>query len=390
MKRPYYIFSNGRLRRRQGTLYFEPSATPATAEPDDRSDDTAHLDDDLLEPGDTLGVETDEPDGPDEVPDPSGVALTVASTERIPRKPIPVADVEALYLFGEVDLNTKALVFLGQQNIPLHVFNYYGFYSGSYVPRGPLLSGALVVRQVAHYADPERRIRLARAFIEAASFNLLKNLRYYHNRGERDLGRIIADIETLRATLPSLRAIADVMGTEGQMRQRYYSAFDQILTADGFAFGSRQRRPPGNELNALTSFGNALCYTTCLGEIYRTQLNSTVSYLHEPGARRHSLALDLAEIFKPLLVDRVIFRLVNNGEIQPRHFERRLGGCYLTEAGRQVVVRAYDEKLKTTISHRGLGRPVSYRRLVRLDCYKLIQHLNDPERDPFKGFTIWW
>jgi len=81
------------------------------------------------------------------------------------------------------------------------------------------------------------------------------------------------------------------------MRERYYHAWRHIL-AEGWAFTQRVRRPPDNEINALISFGNSMLYTVCLSEIYRTQLTPTISYLHEPGARRFSLALDISEIFK--------------------------------------------------------------------------------------------
>jgi CRISPR-associated protein Cas1 len=110
--------------------------------------------------------------------------------------------------------------------------------------------------------------------------------------------------------------------------------------------------------------------------------------LHEPGARRFSLALDIAEIFKPILCDRLIFKLVNNGEIRPEHFEEGLNFCYLKEKGRRVVTEAWDARLKDTIGHRGLGRNVSYRRLVRLECYGLARHLL--AMSSYEPFKIWW
>ena len=75
-----------------------------------------------------------------------------------------------------------------------------------------------------------------------------------------------------------------------------------------------------------------MMYTACLTEIYRTQLNPTISFLHEPGERRFSLSLDLAEIFKPLIVDRIIFRLFNRRQLnESKHFETGIDGCYLNE-----------------------------------------------------------
>ena len=146
--------------------------------------------------------------------------------------------------------------------------------------------------------------------------------------------------------------------------------------------------PPSNPLNALISFGNSLCYSVCLRQLYHTALDPTVSYLHEPGDRRFSLALDLAEVFKPLLVDRAIFRLVKTRQIQPSDFEKRLGGTYLTESGRKTFVEHWDERLRQTIKHRSLDRKISYERLVRLDAYRLVRHLCDPDEDPYSGFEI--
>src|SRR2546423_2029060 len=98
------------------------------------------------------------------------------------KKPIPVEDVDSLYLYGEVDLNTRLLNFLSQKKIPLHVFNYYGFYSGSYYPREYLHSGFLLVHQVAHYGNPESRCALAREMVRGAAHSILRNVAYYERR----------------------------------------------------------------------------------------------------------------------------------------------------------------------------------------------------------------
>ena len=138
----------------------------------------------------------------------------------------------------------------------------------------------------------------------------------------------------------------------------------------------------------MISFGNSLVYTTVLSEIYKTQLNPLISFLHEPGERRFSLALDIAEIFKPLLSDRIIFALMNKNMITEKHFDKQMNYCYLSEAGRKIYLQEYDTKLKTTIKHRQLKKSVSYRHLIRLECYKIIKHiLGEKEYEPFK---IWW
>ena len=255
------------------------------------------------------------------------------------------------------------------------------------MPRQEVNSGFLLVNQVGHYSDASKRLVLARRLVDGASYNILKNLKYYGSRG-RDMAPFIATIEELRAGLDSAPDVSTVMGLEGAIRACYYQAWPLIFSASWAQFEKRVKRPPDNPVNALISFGNSLCYTLVLSEIYRTALSPLISFLHEPGARRYSLALDLAEIFKPILCDRLIFKLVNNGELQPKHFDENLNFCYLQESGRKIVLPQWDERLKKTIEHRSLKRSVSYRRLVRLECYKLQKHLLGIEE--YEPFKIWW
>ena len=216
---------------------------------------------------------------------------------------------------------------------------------------------------------------------------MLRILRYHTNRG-KDCTAQIESIETILAESQSAKNTNELMGYEGTIRDSYYSAFNTILELK-IPFEKRVRRPPDNPINAAISFGNSMMYTACLTEIYRTQLNPAISFLHEPGDRRFSLSLDLAEIFKPLIIDRIIFRLFNRRQLdESKHFETSIDGCYLNEKGRKLFIAAFDEQLKQTVSHRKLKRHVSYQRLIRLECYKLIKHLVAMET--YQALRPWW
>lgn len=146
--------------------------------------------------------------------------------------------------------------------------------------------------------------------------------------------------------------------------------------------------PSKNRLNALISFGNSLVYTTVLSEIYQTHLDPRIGFLHATNFRRFTLNLDVAEIFKPIIADRVIFTLVNKGIIKAQHFENRVDGIVLNEKGRELFIKEIDERLKTTFNHKKLGRNVSYRRLIRMELYKLEKHLMGEEE--YKPFVSGW
>ncbi len=297
--------------------------------------------------------------------------------------PIPVNEVDSLYLFGEIDLNTRAINFFARQGIVLHTFNYYGWYCGSFFPREQLLSGEVVVRQAEHYLDPQKRMYIASELVSSAIHGFIYNLKHHLKSSDPVFAELKGFMDSARRQ-PSISAL---MGIEGNARELYYGKFPEILGSEYNSF-RRKKNPPDNMLNALISFSNSLIYTAVIKEIYRTQLNPTVSYLHEPFYRRFSLALDVAEIFKPIYADRIIFNLLNNRRLNQDHFDQNLNCCYLKESGRKIVVREFDEKMQTTVVYRRLKRKVSYQTIIRLELYRLIRHLLQEER--YKAFRIWW
>ncbi len=306
--------------------------------------------------------------------------------KELPAKYLPIETIESMFVFGSLDVNSSLLNYLGQKHISLHFFDYYEHYTGSFMPKDYLLAGKMQIEQTKTFLNQKRRMHIAHQLIEGAANNMLRTLRYYQNR-DRDLLDSISAIEQLLVEKEQQKDIAGIMGIEGNIRQNYYSTFDDIIT--DFNMEGRSRQPPSNEINALISFGNMICYTLTLDMIYHTQLNPTISFLHEPGYRRYSLALDISEVFKPILVDRLIFRLLNKRELRESHFDKHMNGCHLIESGRKIFMLAWEEKLNETIKHRTLNKNVSYKQLVKLECYKLSKYILNDELE-YKPFIIWW
>lgn len=298
---------------------------------------------------------------------------------------IPIEGVDNLYCFGSLDANSAMYNFLGKNHVSVHFFDYYEHYTGSFMAKEYLLAGKMQVEQTRHYLSDKKRLKIARTLVEGAAFNMGKNLKYYQGRG-KDVSESLARIENYTLLIENTAKIDELMGIEGNIRQAYYAAFGTIIT--DFEMENRSKQPPQNEVNALISFGNMMCYTVCLDQIYHTQLNPTISFLHEPGARRYSLALDLSEIFKPLLVDRTIFSILNKKQLQANDFRQEMNRCVLKDGARKTFAQAFEDRLKETFKHRSLGRNVSYRHLIKLECYKLSKHLLGMEE--YKPFKMMW
>jgi len=302
------------------------------------------------------------------------------------KKDIPIEKVYDIYVFSDITVNSDLMDFLGQKGVCLHFFNYYENYSGSFYPREKLVSGELLCRQVEFYKDITRRTDLAKRFVRGASGNILRNLRYYNTRG-KDLQSIIDNISKLEDLLEAQNSIEEIMGIEGNIHKSYYDAWNVIINQE-IDFEKRVKRPPDNMINALISFLNSIVYAKTLTEIYKTQLNPTISYLHEPGSKRFSLSLDVSEIFKPLIADRLIFNILNKNIITEDDFVKNENYIRLKPEKAKEILRLADERFMTTVTHKTLNREVSYRHLIRLELYKLINHLF--EEKPYEPFKIWW
>ena len=302
------------------------------------------------------------------------------------KRSIPIERISDIYVMTEFDFNTSFINYLSQFGINVHFFNYYGFYTGTYYPKESLVSGRLLIKQVENYTDSEKRLKIAKEFIEAASYNIYRNLTYYNNRG-KDLKDYMKEIEFLRTQIKLCKDVQELMGIEGNIRKVYYDTWNIIINQD-IEFEKRVKNPPDNAINSLISYVNTIIYTRVLSEIYKTQLNPTISYLHEPSERRFSLCLDIAEIFKPIIGDRLIFSMLNKKQITEKDFEKNLNFLYIKEDARKNITKEIDERLQTTIKHKTLGREVSYEYLIRLEIYKLIKYFI--EDIPYEGFKMWW
>lgn len=330
--KPFYIFKNGILRKRGNTLYF----------------------------------------------------VTKDENGNEAKRALPVNEISDIYVYGRVWISPNAIELLSKLGVPIHIFSYYGFYRSTIMPKKTLVSGSTVISQAKAYLDTSRRLEIAKEFILGASENIIKNLEtQLANKEDEGINRI----KSLVNRTSYANSINELMAIEGNIRDEYYSSLDKILPNE-FRIFKRVKRPPNNPMNALISFGNSLLYSTVLSEIYNTHLDPTISFLHEPFERRYSLSLDISEVFKPIIVDRVILKLVNKKMIDLSYFDESVNYARLNEKGRDLFVKEFDAKLSDTIYHKKLNRRVSYRHLIRLECYKLEKDIIGIEK--YRSFRMWW
>ena len=297
---------------------------------------------------------------------------------------IPIEDTKELYCMNEVSLNTKFLDFMAKAGITVHFFNYYNNYSGSFYPKEQLISGDLTIKQ--SLAHIEKRLLIAKAIVQGIADNIHETLYHYYRHDKKGLKPFL---DWLKKDVTKYLAkeihIKQILWIEGQIWLKFYDSFKHFLPND-FILNKRVKRPPDNPINALISFGNTLLYTKTISAIYHTHLNQSIAFLHSPREGRFSLSLDLCEVFKPIIVFKTIFDLVNNKKLQVvKHFDKSLNYALLNESGKKIFIEAFETRINEPFMHSKLKRKTTYKNAIKHDGYKLVKFLlEDKEFIPFK------
>ncbi|ADE15990.1 CRISPR-associated protein Cas1 [Nitrosococcus halophilus Nc 4] len=289
----------------------------------------------------------------------------------------PIETIGHLVLLAESTLNSKLLTLCGKHGVRLSVFDYYGYFKGSFEPFNRNPSGQVKLAQAEILLNETQRMALARELVRGAAHNMQANLLYYRYRGKTGLEAMLKEMKRLVNLIPKAQDSSTLMGIEGNLHQWYYKAWkliDPVLD-----FTPRVRRPPNNPINCLLSFLNQLTYTIVRHELFKTHLEETFSLLHSPGNGRSSLSLDLAEPFKPILADSLIFRMLGRKMLDASWFEQYEGVCLLSETGRRNIAEQFSIRLEERYQDR------SFREWIYREALAIERHfLGVAEYESFK------
>lgn len=358
MKQNIYIFSDTQLKRKENTVWLEKIARENCDE--DYAEEVKTIQEYLL-----------------------GEDILIPAGEK---KCIPVESIDSVMAFGTVNFNSRLMHFLSQNQIPLHLFSLSGNYGGSFLPSERSCSGNLLIKQVQFHTHKVKRLEVAKQFTIASVINCLTNLQYHSSRGANVNG-FIEQISELKGYINSASDVEELMGLEGTAKRIYYSAWRSIFRQP-VEFSARVKNPPNNLINALISYGNMIVYSVCLNEIFHTRLYPEIGFMHQPGDNKMSLSYDIADIFKPIITDRAIFKVINKNILSEKDAVVKNRRCYLKKEARQKFVQEIEDKLMTKIQLDGKEVRYSYRRVIREECYKLIRHFN--EEETYKAFITKW
>lgn len=299
---------------------------------------------------------------------------------------IPVEAATVISVYSDIILSSDFIKFAADHWLTLRFHDKHGEYVGSFFPSYQKMSVKATIAQSLLYSDKQKRLQLAKKIIIAGTQNIKSNIQYYNRRYDNiNLSDNIKALSEFKKLMNEADSIEHLTLTEARMRETYFSCFDSILHADGFKFERRSRRPPKNEVNAMISFGNTILYGYIADVIQKTDLDIRIAFLHSANRRSQSLNLDIAELFKPVIVDRLIFSLINKHIIVAnKHFTANDdGSVLLNREGKSVFISAFKDKLSQKIDVK--GEKLSYAQLISREVWNLRGYILQGDKyTPFK------
>lgn len=302
------------------------------------------------------------------------------------KKYLPVETMGNLNIYSDVIFSTGFFEFISSHDLKVSIYNKYGNFLGTFCSAKHSLSANLILKQVSIYNDEKQRLALAKSLLIGAVHNMRANLRYYHKKSNK----FNMEIEQFSNYIDEINACSTLeilMLVEARCRQQYYKCMSKMIDVEEFAFSGRNKRPPKDPVNAMISFGNVFLYERISTEITKASLDVRIGILHATNYRNASLNLDIAEIFKPVIVDRVIFTMIHKKIINAcDHFEQfEKDGVYLNSEGKHIFISALQKKLNSKLTVK--GREVTYDTLIRNEVQKIYRRVkHDEQYEPYKYY----
>lgn len=290
---------------------------------------------------------------------------------------VPFIHVEGVVILGRATISPAVVFELMERHIPLSFISNIGHYLGRLEPE---MTGNIFVRKAQWQAAGEtpQSIHVVQAFVRGKLKNYRQTLmRYQREFDDLHLSKNIARIEQVIDAIKSTHNINSLRGLEGSGSAAYFGCFNQLIRNSQFSFTKRVRRPATDSVNSLLSFGYSLLRHDVQSAVNIVGFDPYLGYLHFDRYNRPSLALDLMEEFRPLVVDAVVLSILNKQLLTPADFvtEPLSGAVSLTSEGRKIFLTNYERKKQSEFKHPVIGRKCTYREAFELQARLLSKYL---------------
>lgn len=296
----------------------------------------------------------------------------------------PLHTLESIICFSYNGATTALMGKCAERNINLAFFSPYGKFLCRTVGEN---HGNVLLRKKQYRMSDDKAAScgVARNFILGKVYNCRwsvdRTLRDHALRVDSEKCQRI--IQYLTSSLDRIRTeenLDSLRGIEGECASNYFSIFDELIInqKESFYFQGRNKRPPLDKVNAMLSFGYTLLTNDCASALEGVGIDSFVGFMHRDRPGRKSLALDLMEELRPILVDRFVLTLINNRQIKGEHFQTSASGAVeFTDEGKKKFLSAWQEHKKEQLTHPYLKEKICWGLVPHVQALLLARYLRE-------------
>ncbi len=329
---------------------------------------------------------------------------------------VPLIKVEEVMVIGDATISTPAISSLLKEHIPITYLTRHGRYLGTTFPVHTKNSLLRIAQHQAHH-NLGKRHKIARQCVTGKLRNMRTILMRYHRAHpdpvlEMHIERLKKSFQAAEETEPTdimqeiseiepqmemdveerelgrMNGLGTLLGCEGAGSAAYFQVFERLIKCHwSHGFVKRTRRPPTDPVNAMLSYGYAILTSQVASAVASVGLDPYIGYLHASRHGKPALALDLMEEFRPIIVDSVVLHLLNNHQLEGKHFTTELNACTMNDISKKLFLQRFEERMQETIKHPIFDYKVSYRRCIELQARLLGKYLTG-EIETYPPFSV--
>ncbi len=302
---------------------------------------------------------------------------------------LPCADVDHVMIYGNVQLTTQAMRQLLEHGIETALFSYHGELLGQITPpAGKNIE--LRLAQYERFMDKDFVLRFAKELVNCKIKQAREFVRnFVINHPDINFTENLNSIDGIRANIQNVTALDSLLGLEGSASAQYFQCLGKMLPQK-WEFGGRSKRPPLDPPNAVLSFGYTILASELQSLLDGAGFDPFLGFYHQPDYGRASLALDLLELFRHSLIDRLMLRLFNLSILDEHDFMPvGKGAIYLSPTGKVKFFKQYEKIMGMYTSEAEAATPrATFRTLLQKQVYNLAHCLKDAKPLDYVSFAV--
>ena len=304
------------------------------------------------------------------------------------KKLIPIESLEGITIMGQSQMTAKCTEECLKRGIPVVYFSKGGVYFGRVMSTSHINAGRQRMQSALY--DTEFAVELGKRILSAKIKNQSVVLRRYEKSRNIRLEEEQKMLSICRGKIENSRRIEEIIGYEGQAAKFYFRGLSKCIERE-FQFNGRSRRPPKDEFNSMISLGYSILMNELYCKIEMKGLNPYFGFIHRDAEKHPTLASDMMEEWRAVIVDAPVMSMINGHEISKEDFVFNLEqpGCYLTKTGLKLYLNKLERKFQTEIRYlKYVDYPVSFRRGILLQMEQLTKAIEKGDASLYEPIVI--